>query len=67
METKLVQLVEDAKIIAKAKKQSLAKEIAKGVQSMFPNIYREGFEAGKEYALKCAFQGVEEEPANPYN
>lgn len=67
METKIQSIVEDAKIIAKAKKQSLAKEIAKGVQSLFPNIYKEGFEAGKEYALKCAFQGIEEEPANPYN
>jgi hypothetical protein len=67
METKLIQLVNDAKIIAKAKKTSLAKEISKGVQSMFPRIYQEGFDAGKEYALKCAFHGVEEPPANPYN
>lgn len=29
-------------------------------------LWQSAFEAGKEYALKCAFQGVEEPPVNPY-
>ena len=29
-------------------------------------LWQSAFEAGKEYALKCAFQGVEDAPVNPY-
>ena len=30
------------------------------------DLWQSAFEAGKEYALKCAFQGVEDAPVNPY-
>lgn len=68
--TKITNLLTAAKETAKEKKLNMIAVMRGRMVEIFldgqAEGWRDGFEAGKQYALKCAFEEVTEPPANPY-
>jgi len=67
---KIGTILRVAKSVATAKKVAFQKVATEKLLEIFldgqAEGWNDGFEAGKQYALKCAFEEVTEPPANPF-